>query len=156
MVRKPVRFAKRVEGRSRRITRLLRRLHEVRLIAQRLGADRDVAVAPQVAQELAIGDALGPRPVAAEHREDRIVVGTGAMPRQDTVRGGDHHAVDPRTIRPRRGKSDRLEPLRIGCALTERIARLAIEVPVNLHALSAIFGPWSSTQDHLLDVDSQR
>src|SRR5205823_2262280 len=110
------------------------RRHQPRVVAYRLGAEADVAETAEVAQVPTIRETLGPRLLTTEDGEHRIIADVGAAPGQDAVHGRDDDAVDPRAIRPRRGKSDRLEPFGIGRARAERIARLAVEVPVNLHA----------------------
>src|SRR5213594_4279446 len=129
MVRQAMGFAKAVERGHGRFAELLRRGHEARLVAQGLRAEPNVAETAEVAQVPTIRDTLRPRLVTAEDGEDGLVTGVRATPGEDAIRGSDHYAVDPRAIGPRRRESDRLEPLGIGRALAERVARLMVGVP---------------------------
>src|SRR5215475_7327720 len=59
-----------------------------------------------------------------------------ATPAEDAVGRSDHDTIDPWAIGPRRRESDRLEPVGIGRALAERVARLPVSVPMDLRRVS--------------------
>jgi hypothetical protein len=115
----------------RLVAGLLRAQHELGLGPHRLGADRDVAEAAQEAQEALVRHPGRAVPVAAEDGEDRIVARIGTAPGDHAVGRGDHDGEDPRTIRPRGRKADRLPARRVGRSATERMACLVVEVPVD-------------------------
>ena len=119
----------------------LRAQHELGLGADGLGPDRDVAEATQHAHETLVDHAGRPAPVAAEDGQDGVVPGVAPAPGHDAVGRGHHHREDPRTVRPRRRKSDRLGDGRIGRDGAVRVARLRAAVPADQRMVEAATPP---------------
>jgi hypothetical protein len=64
-----------VQGWHRRVVRLLGRLEQSGLLAQSLGPDRHITVAPQVTHVSPVGDSHWSLLVATQHAQHRVVIG---------------------------------------------------------------------------------